>query len=129
LGEEGVHVADAFCEHEGLVAVVTASPIAMLENFGHGHLGHFFTVSKNAKFGFTSEHLFSTDQAGLTAFEGDAIIVQYFLHKGFFTDFCGFLGYLLHATAKIGKFELALFISHWVIDALSVLTLSVHACL
>jgi hypothetical protein len=96
---------------------------------GHGHLGHFFTITKNAKFGFASEHLFSTDQAGLTAFEGDAIIVQYFLHKGFFTDFCGFLGYLLHATAKIGKFELALFISHWVIDALSVLTLSVHACL
>jgi hypothetical protein len=33
------------------------------------------------------------------------------LYKGFFADFRGFLSYLLHATAKIGKFDLAVFIS------------------
>src|SRR5690554_7794186 len=45
----------ACSQQKGLVAVVTRAPVALPELFGHGNLGHFFSISKNAEFGFPGE--------------------------------------------------------------------------
>ena len=104
-----MYATDTLGKHKCLIAVISTAPIAVLKYFGHGNLGDFFTIAKDAELGFTRENLFTAYQTGLATFKSDAIIVENFLHKGLFTHFCGLFCYLLHAAAKIGKIELALY--------------------
>ena len=71
---------------------------------------NFFAISKDAELRFSRKNFFPSDQTRLSTFKSDAVIIQHFFDKGLFADFRGFLSYLLHAAAKIGKFELAVFI-------------------
>ena len=75
LGKKLLNRAHAAGKHKSLVAVITAAPVAILKHLGHGNLGNFFTIAKNAKFGFTGEYFFAANKAGLTAFEGQSVIV------------------------------------------------------
>jgi hypothetical protein len=64
------------CQRKGLISVISSIKIAMLEKLCHGHLGHFFTISKNPKLGLPSKDFFSAEQAGLAALKCNGIIAD-----------------------------------------------------
>ena len=45
---------------KSLVAVITAVKITRPEEFGHGNLGHFFTVAENPEFSLSGQYFFIT---------------------------------------------------------------------
>ena len=70
-------------ESEGLIAVVPAVMIPRFEEFRHGDLGYFLTVSKDPELGLAREHFFPAQQTGFPAFAGSAVVFQDLLAKGF----------------------------------------------
>src|SRR5438105_3532343 len=76
LGEQLVERPHPRCEDERLIAVVTGAPVALAKRARHGQLGDFFAVAENPEFGLAGEDLFASDQAGLPAAEGDAIVLD-----------------------------------------------------
>ena len=70
-------------ESEGLIAVVPAVMIPRFEEFRHGDLGYFLTVSEYPELGLAREHFFPAQEAGFPAFTGSAVVFQHLLAKGF----------------------------------------------
>ena len=67
LREPLLHGQLADGEHEGLVAVISAAPIAGAELLGHAHLRQFLSVAEDAELGFPCEHFLAAEQADLSA--------------------------------------------------------------
>ena len=63
---------------EGLIPVIARKEVTRLEKLGGGYLGHFFTVAKNAEFGFAGKYLLAAEQAGFPAFASYAVVLQHF---------------------------------------------------
>ena len=74
LGEELLYTSKPGGKHEGLVPVITRPEVSGFEELGHGHLRHFFSISKNPKFGLPHKDFLAAQQAGLPAFQGQAVI-------------------------------------------------------
>jgi hypothetical protein len=69
-------IGEADGKHKGLVTVIPATEISRIKEFSHGHLGHFLTISKNAKFSFAGQNLFASQKTGEPAYAGNPVVVQ-----------------------------------------------------
>jgi len=81
LCEKLADAAEFFGQHKGLVAVITGPNITGCKGPGHGQLRYFLAISKNPKFCLTGEHLFSANQARLSADPCDSVIRKNFFLK------------------------------------------------
>ena len=76
LREKFIERRGAEGEEERLIAIVAAAPIACAKGPRQRELRDFFAVAEDAELRFSGEHFFPSDQAGLTAAKGDAIVVD-----------------------------------------------------
>src|SRR5258708_9137988 len=77
LGEDILDSGGGGRKSEGLIPVITGIKIAGFEEFGHRHLGHLFPIPEYAELSFPRQYFLPPQQAGLTAFAGTPVILQY----------------------------------------------------
>ena len=76
LGKKVVKINYAQGQHQGLVAVVPCPEIPFAECFGHGHLGNFLAVAKDAEFGPAFHDFHAPQYAGVAAFDTQTVIAD-----------------------------------------------------
>ena len=89
LREKLVQVAHTGSKHKGLVAVITRTPVALPERFGHCQLRYLFAVAEYAKFSFPGQHFPPAQNTGLATFKSNPIVVYNYLLKVIKTEFGG----------------------------------------
>src|SRR5678816_3553336 len=96
LSKKIFHRRNTNSKHPGLVAVIPGSPIPFVKSAGKGHLWHFFPVTDDTEFGFTTQDFFAAKDTGLAAHTTDPIIGN---------DFADEFIFLLAASSQVELFN------------------------